>query len=52
VNPESIKSTKGKALTSDQRTRFDNLVQTRLLAMEGESLHSENQLNAGNRTGL
>ena len=52
VNPNSIKSTKGEPLPSDQRARFDNLVQTRLLTMGGESLYSEIQLNASNRTGL
>ncbi|CAB1059918.1 Putative tail protein (ACLAME 1) [Olavius sp. associated proteobacterium Delta 1] len=40
VNPNNIKSTKGNPLPSDQRARFDNLVQTRLLTME-DYLYSE-----------
>jgi murein DD-endopeptidase MepM/ murein hydrolase activator NlpD len=40
VNPNSIKSTKGNPLPSDQRARFDNLVQTRLLTMT-DYLYSE-----------
>ena len=40
VNPNSIKSTKSNPLPSDQRARFDNLVQTRLLTMGGEYLYS------------
>ena len=40
VNPKSIKSTKGNPLPADQRARFDNLVQSRLLTIE-EHLYSE-----------
>ena len=40
VNPQSIKSTQGNPLPSDQRARFDNLVQSHLLAMENY-LYSE-----------
>ncbi len=40
VNPNRIKSTKGNPLLSDQRARFENLVQTRLLMMENY-LYSE-----------
>jgi murein DD-endopeptidase MepM/ murein hydrolase activator NlpD len=40
VNPKSIKSTKSNPLPADQRARFDNLVQSRLLTME-EHLYSE-----------
>ncbi len=35
VNPNSIKSTKGSPLPTDQRARFDNMVQTRLMMVEG-----------------
>jgi len=47
VNPNSIKSTKGPPLPSDQQASFENLVQTRLLLME-ENLYSENQQNGAN----
>jgi hypothetical protein len=40
VNPNSIKSTKGDRLPSDQRARFNKLVQTRLLTMK-DYLYSE-----------
>ena len=40
VNPKRIKSTKGNPLPADQRARFDNLVQSRLLTIE-EHLYSE-----------
>ncbi len=40
VNPNSIKSTKGDRLPSDQRARFNKLVQTRLLTM-ADFLYSE-----------
>lgn len=40
VNPQSIKSTQGNPLPSDQHARFDILVQSRLLAMENY-LYSE-----------
>ena len=42
VNPNRIKSTKGNPLPSDQRARFNNLVQTRLLTME-DYLYSEHR---------
>jgi murein DD-endopeptidase MepM/ murein hydrolase activator NlpD len=42
VNPKSIKSTRGDPLPVDQKTQFDNLVQTRLLAM-ADNLYSELQ---------
>ena len=40
VNPNTIKSTRGKPLPADQRARFNTLVQTRLLTM-AEYLYSE-----------
>ena len=40
INPNKIKSTKGNPLPSDQRARFDKLVQTHLLKMK-EHLYSE-----------
>ena len=40
VNPKTIKSTKGTPLPADQRVRFDNLVQTRLMTIE-DILYSE-----------
>jgi len=46
VDPNSIKSTKGNPLPSDQRDRFENLVQTRLLRM-ADYLYSENQHDIG-----
>ena len=44
VNPNSIKSTKGTPLPSSQRARFKELVQARLLMLEGY-LYSENHHN-------
>ena len=44
VNPNSIKSTKGPPLPSDQQAMYEHMVQTRLLMME-ENLYSENQQN-------
>lgn len=46
VDPNSIKSTKGNPLPSDQRDRFENLVQTRLLRM-ADYLYSVNQHDIG-----
>jgi len=40
VNPNSIKPAKGAPLPSNQRTRFENLVQPRLLTM-GDYLYSD-----------
>ncbi len=40
MNPNKIKSTKGNPVPSDQRARFDNLVQARLLKM-ADYLYSE-----------
>jgi murein DD-endopeptidase MepM/ murein hydrolase activator NlpD len=40
VNPNSVKSTRGKRLPADQKIKFDNLVQTRRLAM-ADYLYSE-----------
>jgi len=40
INPNRLKSTKANPLPSDQRARFDKLVQTHLLKMK-EHLYSE-----------
>ncbi len=40
VNPDSLKSTKGSPLPSDQRVEFENIVQARLLLMK-EHLYSK-----------
>ena len=44
VNPNSIKSARGNPLPADQRSRFENLVQTRLFTMAGY-LYSQNRLS-------
>lgn len=43
VNPNSLKSTKGSPLPSDQRAEFENIVQARLLLMK-EHLYSDIRL--------
>jgi murein DD-endopeptidase MepM/ murein hydrolase activator NlpD len=47
VNPNMIKSTRGNPLPSDQRTRYNILVQTRLLTM-ADYLYSEVQQPTAN----
>jgi hypothetical protein len=44
VNPNRMKTAKGTPLPSDQRAKFENLVQRRLLMMDG-CLYSKNQHN-------